>query len=326
MRRRDLIGLLGLAAAWPVVAGAQQLGKVRRIGMLEMTAQGMNAANIDAFRKGLRDLGYVEGRDVEIEYRSADGRSERFPGFAAEFVGLNVDVIVTRGTPAVMAAKNATATIPVVMAASGEPVRTGVVAALAHPGGNVTGLSAITNELIGKRLEILREVVPGIARIGLLHNMSNPVAPRQWEELRAAARAIGIDSRLYDVRSPEQIEPAFVAAVAQRTNALVVGNDTVMHSNRPQVVELSLRHKLPATYHAREFVDAGGLMTYGVSYPDLYRRAATFVDKIFKGAKPSELPVEQPTRFELVINLKTANALGLAVPPALLARADEVIE
>jgi putative ABC transport system substrate-binding protein len=326
MRRRKFIGLLGAMVAWPSTANAQQRDKVWRIGMLEMTAPGMNAANLDAFRKGLHDLGYVEGQHVVIEYRSADGRSERFPKLAAEFVRLKVDVIVTRGTPAVMAAKNATATIPVIMAASGEPLRTGVVTALARPGGNVTGLSAITNELIGKRLEMLREVVPGIRRVGFLHNMSNPVAPRQWEEFKAAVQALGIEPRLLDVRNPEQIEPAIVASVSQQTQALVVGNDTVMHSNRRHVVELVAKHKLPATYHAREFVDAGGLMTYGVSYPDLYRRAATFVDKIFKGTKPSDLPVEQPTRFELVINLKTAKALSLTVPPMFLARADEVIE
>ena len=326
MKRRKFIGLLGAMVGSPLAASAQQRGKIWRIGMLEITAPGVNAANLDAFRKGLRDLGYAEGQHVVIEYRSADGRSERFPSLAAEFVRLNVDVIVTRGTPAVMAAKNATATIPVVMAASGEPLRTGVVAALARPGGNVTGLSAITNELIGKRLEMLREVVPGIRRVGLLHNMSNPVAPRQWEELKAVVQALGIEPRLLDVRSPEQIEPAIVAAAAQQTQALVIGNDTVMHSNRGHVVELAAKHKLPATYYAREFVDAGGLMTYGVNYPDLYRRAATFVDKIFKGAKPSDLPVEEPTRFDLVVNLKTAKALGLTVPPTLLARADEVIE
>jgi putative ABC transport system substrate-binding protein len=294
--------------------------------VLEVVSAATNAANFEALRNGLRNLGYVEGRDLVIDYRSADGRPERFPQLAAELVRLNVDLIVTRGTPAVVAAKNATATIPVVMAASGEPVGTGVVAGLARPGGNVTGLSALTSELVAKRLELLRETVVGIARIALVQNLGNPIAPGQWQELKTAASSQGIEAHLLDVRNPEDIARAFDTAVAQRADALLVGNDTVTQANRRQLVELAAKHRLPAMYHAREFVDAGGLMTYGVSYPDLYRRAATFVDKIFKGAKPADLPVEQPIKFELVINVKSAKAIGLDIPPMLLARADEVME
>ena len=327
MRRREFITLLGgAAAAWPLMARAQQLGRVYRIGMLETIPAASNAANFDALRKGLRELGYVEGQNLIIDYRSADGRPERFPQLAEELVRLNVDLIVTRGTPAVMAAKNATGTVPVVMAASGEPVGTGVVAGLARPGGNVTGLSALTTELIAKRLELLRETVVGIRRIAFLHNMENPAAPPQWEELRTAAPSLGLEAQLLDVRKPEDIVRAFDTAVAQRADAILAATDTVTQTNRRQVVELAVKHRLPTMYHTREFVDAGGLMSYGVNYPDLYRRAATFVDKIFKGAKPADLPVEQPIKFELLINLKTARAIGIDIPPMLLARADEVIE
>jgi putative ABC transport system substrate-binding protein len=327
LKRREFITLLGgEAAAWPLTARAQQLGRVYRIGLLETAPVAANAANFDALRKGLRELGYVEGRNLVLDYRSADGRPERFPQLAAELLRLNVDLIVTRGTPAVMAAKNATATVPVVMAASGEPVGTGVVTGLARPGGNVTGLSALTSELIPKRLELMREMIAGIRRIAFVQNIGNPIAPSQWEQLATTARSLGLEVQLLDVRKPEDIVRAFDTAIAWRADAMLVGNDTVTQANRRQVVELAAKHRLPSMYHAREFVDAGGLMTYGVSYPDLYRRAATFVDKILKGARPADLPIEQPTKFELVINVKTAKALVLDVPPMLLARADEVIE
>jgi putative ABC transport system substrate-binding protein len=325
--RREFFTLLGgAAAAWPLAARAQQAGKVYRIGLLENIPAASNAANFDALRKGLRELGYVEGQNLVLDYRSADGRPERFPQLAADLLRLNVDLIVTRGTLAVMAAKNATGTIPVVMAASGEPVGTGVVAGLAHPGGNVTGLSALTSELIAKRLELLRETVAGIRRIAFLQNIGNPAAHQSWEELRTAAPSLGLEAQLLDVRRPEDIVRAFDTAVAQRADVILMGIDTVLLANRRQVVELAVKHRLPTMYYTREFVEAGGLMSYGVNYPDLYRRAATFVDKIFKGAKPADLPVEQPTKFELIINLKTARTLGLEVPPMLLARADEVIE
>jgi ABC-type uncharacterized transport system substrate-binding protein len=329
MNRREFLILLAGGSApsivWPLAAPAQQ-GKVWRIGFLETIAASQNAPNMDAFRQGMRERGYVERQNFVIEYRSADGRSERFPVLAAELVRLDVDLIVTRATPAVIAAKNATATIPIVMAASGDPLGTGVVVSLARPGGNVTGLSGFTTDLLAKRLEILREAIPGVKRIGLVHNMGNPIAPRQWQELKAAAPILGIEPLLFDVRNPDDLPRAFETAVAQRADAIVVGNDTAINIKLAQVVELAARHRLAATYLAREFVDAGGLMMYGVNYSDLYRRAATFVDKIFKGAKPSELPIEQPVKFDLIINLKAAKAIGLVVPETFLARADEVIE
>jgi ABC-type uncharacterized transport system substrate-binding protein len=326
MKRREFITLLGGAAALPVTALAQQASKVWRIGMLDTSSAVLNSANIDAFRQSLRQLGYVEGQNVLIEYRSGEGHIERFPELAAEMVRLNVDVIVTRGTPAAVAAKNATANIPIVMASIGEPVETGMVVSLAHPGGNVTGLSAFVTELTAKRVEILREVIPQISRIAMLDNMENRSVPAQWEQLKKAALALGLEPQLHDVRKPNDIGPAFDAAMARRADAISVGNDGVLIANRSQVAALAARHRLPAIYATREFVDAGGLLSYAASYPDLYRRAAIYVDKIFKGAKPAELPIEQPTKFEMVINLRTAKALGLEIPPTLLARADEVIE
>lgn len=327
MRRRDFIfALLSGAAAWPLGVRAQQAGKVWRIGMLETISPELNAANFDALRNGLRYLGYIEGQNLTIEYRSADGQEERFPQLASELVRAKVDVIVTRGTPAAFAAKKATTTIPVVMAASGEPLASGVISGLARPGGNVTGLSAFTNELIPKRIELLNTAVSGIVRIAFLQNMSNPVAPSQWEELKSATRSLRIEPLLLDVRKSDDVVRAFDAAGVQRVNALAVGNDTVTHASRRQIVELAAQHRLPAIYATREFVDAGGLMAYSVSYSDLYRRAATYVDKIFKGARPADLPVEQPTKFDLVINLKTARALDLEIPDKLLALAEEVIE
>jgi putative tryptophan/tyrosine transport system substrate-binding protein len=324
--RRVFLGTLasGLLAA-PLVE-AQQAGKVYRIGMLETTSMALNSANLEAFRQGLRDLGYVEGRNYIIEYRSADGRRERFPDLAAELVRLKVDVIVTRGTPAVMAAKNATATIPVVMAASAEPVLSGVVSSLARPGGNVTGLSADVVEISGKRLELIREVVPGVSRVAALFNMSNPNDALQWKEMESAAPSLRVQLQLLDVRKPGDFAGAFDAAVKRRAGALVVGIDALTWANHRPIVDLAAKHRLPAMYAGREFVDAGGLIAYGVSYPHLYHRAASFVDKILKGAKPADLPIEQPTKFELVINLKTAKALGLTIPPSLLQRADEVIQ
>jgi putative ABC transport system substrate-binding protein len=327
VRRREFITLVGGAAAtWPLAASAQQADKVWRIGMLEPTAMSLNATNFNALRGGLRQHGYIEGQDFVIEYRSADGRSERFPDLASELVSLKVDVIVTRGTPAAMAAKNASQIIPVVMAASGEPVGTGLVAGLARPGGNVTGLSAVVSEVEPKRVELLRDMLPRFKRLAALYNMSNPVGPPRWETLKPAARSLGIEPQLLDVRKLEDLERAFEKAVARRADALVVANDTVTSANRRQVAELAAKHRLPAMFASREFVEVGGLAAYAVSYPDLYRRAATFIDKIFKGAKPTDLPVEQPTKFELIVNLKTAKTIGIELPTAILLRADEVIE
>jgi putative ABC transport system substrate-binding protein len=324
MRRRDFMVRLGGATAWPLVVRAQQTGKSYRIGILETIPKTQNAANLDAFRKGLRELGYVEGQNLDIEYRSADGRAERYPDLASELVRLKVDLIVTRGTPAAQAAKNATGTIPIVMAAMGEP--RAVVASLAHPGGNVTGLTTFSTVLTGKRIELLKELVPGLSRVALLHDMGNPVAPPQWEEAEAAARSLGLQANLLDTRSEEDLARAFEMAMEQHDEALLIGIDGLTQMYRRTIIDLAARNRLPAVYPSREFIEAGGLMAYAVNYPDLYLRAASFVDKVFKGAKPAELPVEQPIKFELVINLKTATALGLALPQSILVRADEVIE
>jgi putative ABC transport system substrate-binding protein len=294
--------------------------------MLETTSATLNAANLAAFRQGMRELGYVEGRNLIIEYRSADGHGERFANLAAELVGLQVDLLVTRGTLAALAAKNATRTIPVVMANAGDPVDSGLVTSLARPGGNITGLSSVTVDLETKRFGLLRELVPGSTRIAALYIMQNPNNREQWKEIETAARSVGVQPQLLDVRKPEDLGPAFDAAIRQRADGLIVGGDGLMQVNRKLIAELAAKHRLPTIYRSMEFIEAGGLMAYGPSYPDLYRRAATYVDRIFKGAKPGDLPVEEPTKFELIINLKTAKALGLAIPAPLLLRADEVIK
>jgi putative ABC transport system substrate-binding protein len=326
MSRRQFMMILGAAVACPLAANAQQAGAAHRIGVLETTGVALNAVNLTAFRQGLKQRGYIEGQNIVIEYRSADGRDDRFPDLAAELVALPVDVIVTRGTPAALAARSAAGMIPIVMAASGDPLGTGLVASLARPGGNITGLSAFVRELMAKRLELLKESMAGVARVAALLNMDNPAAVLEWDEIAASARLLGIESRLLDVRRPEGIAPAFDSASSQKFNALIVGLDSLTQTNRNFIIELAAMHRLPAFYPSREFVDAGGLIAYGVSYPDLYRRAATYVDKILKGAKPADLPIQQPTKFELVINLKTAKALGVTIPEVFLLRADEVIE
>jgi putative ABC transport system substrate-binding protein len=326
VKRRDFITLLGgAAAAWPLAARAQQpADKVYRIGVLETISAALNGAKFDAMRDGMRTLGYVEGRNLVFEYRSADGQAGRFPELAAELVRLNVDLIVTRGTPAALAAKNATKVIPIVMASIGNPLL--VAASLARPGGNLTGLSAVVVDLYAKRVELLREAVVRAKRISALLNMGNTAHPPEWIEIRRAAGAMGVEAELFDIRRVEDLEPAVEAASRQDANAIVVGLDAVTQKNLAMIVKLAAQYRLPAIYASREFVDGGGLLGYGPSYPDLYRRAASYVDKILKGAKPADLPIEQPTKFELVINLKAAKALGLEVPPTLLARADEVIE
>ena len=294
--------------------------------MLETVSAALNAANLDAFHKGLQELGYIEGKNYVVEYRSADGAASRFPKLVDELVRMQVDIIVTRGTPAAQAAKAATATIPVVMAAIGEPLGVGVVESLAHPGGNVTGFSAFVTELAGKRVELAKEIFPGSLRVALLNNMSNAVIPPQWEETKKAARSLGIEAVLLDVRTAEDIVRAFETAVSQRVDVLLVGVDAVTQASRKNIAELAAKHRLPAVYASREFVDDGGLMTYGVSYPQLYLRAASLVDRILKGAKPADIPVQQPTKLELIINLRTAKALGLTIMQSILLRADEVIE
>jgi len=325
MDRRTFIGgVAGGLVATPFAARAQQLGKIYRIGLLETIPAAQNAANLDALRKGLRDLGYVEGRNLIIEYRSAEGRAERFPDLASELVRLKVDLIVTRGTPAAIAAKNATRTIPLLMATMGDP--RAIVTSFAHPGGNITGVTTFSTELTAKRIELLKEMVPNLSRVALLHNMGNPAAPPEWEETKRAARALGLHAELLDVRSQGDLSRAFELAVRQHVDALVIGADGLIQMHQRTILDLVDRNTLPAAWPARELVEAGGLVAYAVNYPDLYFRFASFVDKIFKGAKPGELPVEQPTKFELLINLKTAKALGITVPKSLLLRADEVIQ
>ena len=330
MRRyvmRRLVLLTLCAFATPLASGAQSAVKVYRIGVLDTTAATPNRLNLEAFRNGLRELGYVEGQNLVIVYRSADGRPERFPELATELVRLPVDLILTRGTPAALAAKQAAqGRLPVVFTAAGDPVASGLVASLARPGGQVTGLTPFTTELYAKRVELLRELLPSLARLGGFFNMANPVLPAQWQEVESAARILGIQSQLLDVRTPEEIGRAFDAAISKRVDALVVAIEGFTQAHKQPIVDLAAKHRLPVIYAGREFVDAGGLISYGVSYPDMYYRAASFVHKILKGAKPADLPVEQPMRFELVINRKTAQALGLTIPPVLLLRADEVIK
>jgi putative ABC transport system substrate-binding protein len=327
MKRRAFFALAGSAmAAWSLAARAQHPAKIYRIGVLETVSSSLNVKNLDALRRGLRELGYAESRNYILEYRSADGDAERFPALADELVRLHVDLIVTRGTPAAQAAKNATETIPVVMAAIGEPLGIGVVASLARPGGNVTGFSAFVTELAGKRVELAKELRPGTSTVGLLNNMGNPVVPPQWEATKKAAKVLGIEAVLLDIRRRDDIPRAFETANAQHVDILLVGIEVLIQENRQLITDLAAKHRLPAIYASKEFVDVGGLMTYGVSYPDLYFRSATLIDKIFRGAKPGDLPVEQPTKLELIVNLKTAKALGVDVPPTLLTRADEVIE
>jgi putative ABC transport system substrate-binding protein len=313
-----------LALGLPLAVPAQQAGKIYRIGILEAIPAARNAANLDALRKGLRALGYVEGRNLVIEYRSADGRAERFPDLAAELVRLKVDLIVTRGTPAARAAKKATETIPTVMATMGDPHA--IVGSFARPGGNITGVTTFSTELTAKRIELLKELVPNLSRVALLHNMGNPAAPPEWEEKKTAARSLGLKAELLDVRSEGDLGRAFEWVVRQHVDALVIGADGLTQMYQQTIVDFVARNRLPSACPAREFVEAGGLIAYAVNYSDMYLRLASFIDKIFKGTKPGELPVEQPTKFELVINVKTAKALGLTIPQSLLLRANELIQ
>jgi len=324
MRRREFFALLGsAAAALPLAARAEQ-ARVWHIGILETISAALNAVNLDALRQGLREHGYVEGQNLVMEYRSADGRSERFSELVQELLRLKVDLIVTRGTPAALAAKNATKTVPLVMVGLGDAQL--IVPSLARPGGNTTGLSSFVSDLEAKRIEVLHELVPRVSIVAGLYDMSNPVAPPQWNAFRAAAQILGMQPHLLDVRERNDIGAAFDLAMNKHVEALAVGIDALTQENRKLVVELAAKNRLPTIYASTEFIDAGGLISYGASYPDLYRRAATYIDKIFKGSEPGNLPIEQPVKFELIINLKAAKTIGLTVPPMLLARADEVIE
>ena len=327
MERRTFIGVIagGLLAA-PLAAEGQQAAKVPRIGFLGNSTAALEANLVGPFREGLRDLGYVEGRNILIEYRWAEGQYERFPALIAELVVLKVDVIVTAGTPASLAVKKATTSIPLVMVAVGDPIGVGLVASLARPGGNATGLSSIAPELEGKRLELLREVVPKLSHIAVLWNPDNPFHAGSLKEARAAAQVLGIKVQPLGVRVSEEFPAAFAAILRERPGALLVLADRLFLHNRARIVDFEAKRRLPGVYPYRELVEAGGLMSFGPSYAGMHRQAAHYVDKILKGSKPADLPVEQPTKFELRINLKAAKALGLTIPQTVLLRADEVIQ
>ena len=324
MRRRTFIEAFCGLAIWPLATSAQSVRKVHRIGMLETLGADSNRLNVSAFHQGMREVELFDSRDYVIEYRSADGRTDRFAALAAELVRANVDIIVTRGTPAAQAAKTATTTIPIVMSAIGDPLS--VVTSISRPAGNITGLTSLTQDLAAKRASILKQLVPETRTMAALLNLDNLTLLGDWNALKLAGPVLGFSTILLDVRRVEDLAPAFETARAQQADALIVSNDTVTQAHRVLIVELAGSLRLPAIYPSREFVDAGGLIMYGVNYPDLYRRAAIYVDKILKGAKPGDLPIEQPTKFEMVINLKTAKALGLAVPPMVEAQADDIIE
>ena len=326
MRRRGFVSAGAAFALLPFSAAGQIAGKVYRIGVLETLPLDQNRANLDALLRGLRERGYVEGRNLQIEYRSPAGSADKFPSLATELVRLPVDLIVTRGTPAAKAAKAVTDAVPIVMAAIGEPLGIGIVAELAYPGGNVTGLSAFAKELAGKRMELLKEASPSLTRIGFLANMRNPAAPPAWEAIKTAAAALGLSAQLLDVHAETDIANAFAIVERQRLDAITVGNDALTQGNAKKIVDLAVDHKALTAFQGREWVELGGFLSYGPNFPDLYYRAAGLIDRIFKGARPGDLPVEQPAKLELVINLKTAKELGITLPPSLLARADEVIE
>jgi putative ABC transport system substrate-binding protein len=321
-RRREFITLLGGAAvAWPLAAGAQQsLSKMPRIGIIDP------AAHWDPFRQGLRDLGYIEGRNVTIEYRSAEAGPERLVAAATELAQLPVDVIVTSGSPATLAAKQATTTIPIVMVAVGDPVRAGFVASLAHPGGNITGNGILSSEATAKRLQLLKLAVPTVLRVAFLWNPDNPSQAAYLDEWKAAAPALGVEMLFVAVRSSDEFDSAFAAMMRQRPDAFTITGDPLHQVHIGWIIDFLARNRLPGMYQFRENVVAGGLMSYGASQHDLFRRAAGYVDKILQGTRPADLPVEQPTKFDLAVNLKTAKALGLTIPEPFLLLADEIIE
>jgi putative ABC transport system substrate-binding protein len=325
MMRREFMSLLGGATAWPLSARAQQAGKLPTIGYLGAASPSTATRWVAAFEQRLREVGWLEGRTVAIAYRWAEGRNKRYAEIAAEFVRLNVDVIITAGTPTVLAAKQATAVIPIVFVALGDPVGTGVVTSLARPGGNATGLSNQSRDLAGKRIELLREVVPDFRRLAIMANIGNPSSLLEVHELEAAADSLDFKATTFEVRQAEDIAPIF-QAITGRADALYVALDPLLNAHRLRINILALGARLPTMHGVQEAVEVGGLMSYGPNFPDLFRRAADFVDKILRGAKPGDIPVEQPTKFDLVVNLTTARALKLAIPEAFLLRADAVIE
>ena len=327
MRRREFITLLGgAAAAWPLTARAQQPQRMRRIGRLSPLSVAAEAPMLAGLRQGLNELGWIEGQNFAFELRFADGNLDRLPQLADELVREKVDVIVTGSSPGASAAKNATSTIPIVMVTTGNPVQGGLIATLARPGGNVTGVTALGQVLNAKRLELLKEAVPSLKRVAILTNPASPYTDPFLQESEAAAHALGIEVRVLEARGPHDLERAFEAIVNEHAEALMVLADPMFITHRRRIVELAAKNRLPSVFGERGSVHAGGLIFYGASLPDMYRRAATYVDKILKGVKPADLPVEQPTAFELAINLKTAKVLGLELPWFLQQRADEVIE
>jgi putative ABC transport system substrate-binding protein len=321
VKRREFITLLGgSAAAWPLAARAQQPGKLPTIGFFGSTTPAAQSQLTAAFVQRLRELGWIEGRTVAIEYRS-----ERFAEYATELVRLKVDVILTHNTPPVLAVKQATSVIPIVFATAGDPVETGVVASLARPGGNITGLSSQSPDLAGKQIELLREVVPGLRRFAIFGNPDNSYVVIEVREIQAAARVLGLEAALFEIRRAEDIMTAF-QRLKGHAEALFILPDPLLFTHRLRINTLALRVRLPTMHGLREYVEASGLISYGPSWPDQWRRAGDFVDKILRGAKPADIPVEQPTKFDLIVNLTTAHALGIEIPPSLLARTDEVIE
>jgi putative ABC transport system substrate-binding protein len=328
MRRRTFLGVLGgVAAGWPLAARSQQMGKVGRIGFLGTSSDSLERHLVDAFRQKLRDLGQIEGDSIVIEYRWAQGQDDRLPQLAAELVSLKPDVIVTTGTPGTLAAKQATKTIPIVFASSGDPVGAGLVASFARPGGNITGFTILGPELEGKRLELLKETVSGLYRLAVLWNPGNIVTRSFYQQTQAAAAALNVGVlAVAEVRRAEDLKSAFSRIADARPHAMIVLADRFLLAHRMQIVNFAATRRLPGMYPYREYVDAGGLMSYATSNIDLFRRTAVYVDRILKGTKPADLPVEEPTKFELVLNLKTARAIGFDVSPTLVARADEVIE
>jgi len=310
----------------PLAAQGQQTGKLYRIGFLGNSTAALEAHLVGPFRDGLRDLGYLEGRNALIEYRWAEGQYERFPALIAQLIALKVDVIVTAGTPATQAVKKATTSVPLVMVAVGDPVATGIVASLKQPGGNITGLTSIAEETEGKRLELLREVLPTVSRVAVLSNPENQSVVAVLKAMRATAQVLGMKLQVLEVRTSGELEETFKAIVRERPGALLVMGDRLFLHNRQRIMDFATKQRLPVVPGHPELVEAGGLMSFGPSYPGMHRRAAYFVNRILKGAKPADLPVERPTKFELVINLKTAKALGLSIPASVLGRADQVIQ
>jgi putative ABC transport system substrate-binding protein len=327
MKRRGFIKLLGAAVAWPLAVRAQQSKNIPRLCFLTFDPGTLQSTRFDAFFQGLRDLGYVDGQTITIAYLSADGRGEQFPALATECLRLKADIIALSTTPAAQAAKNATRTIPIVMIALGDPVGTGLVESLAAPGGNVTGMSMMVPELATKRLELLKEAVPGISRVLVLSYLADPIAPLQVKALKEAARSLGVTLQIQDIRTADDLPAAFDAGARKRADGLLTTAESIFVAQRARVSELAARHRLPAMYpYSIQVTDAGGLMAYDVDFADLQRRAATYVDKILKGAQPSDLAVQQPTKFALVINLKAAKEIGLTISESFLLRADKVIE